>query len=140
MRPIDADALMETFETRCVLAWVKNIVNNAPTIDATPTVHGVWSQKKIIELIEHSEITPQQEYFINEKADNILAGKQNTTTQHIKELLKAEQEGRLLISPIVPAEKQYTSPCKDCSNNPVNGGSGICNCTLGTIGTMSITY
>ncbi len=36
MRLIDADALMETFETKAVLAWVKNIVNNAPTIDAVP--------------------------------------------------------------------------------------------------------
>lgn len=23
------------------------------------------------------------------------------------------------------------SPCQNCSNNPKNGGSGICNCTLG---------
>lgn len=46
MRPIDADALMEKFETRCVLAWVKNIVDNAPTIDATPTVHGAWITKE----------------------------------------------------------------------------------------------
>ena len=22
-------------------------------------------------------------------------------------------------------------PCKNCSNHPSNGGSGICNCTLG---------
>ena len=27
--------------------------------------------------------------------------------------------------------------CKNCSNNPKNGGSGICNCTLGL---MSVTY
>ena len=25
-----------------------------------------------------------------------------------------------------------TSPCRTCSNNPANGGSGNCNCTLGT--------
>lgn len=24
------------------------------------------------------------------------------------------------------------SPCQNCSNNPMNGGSGICHCTLGT--------
>lgn len=23
-------------------------------------------------------------------------------------------------------------PCRNCSNHPSNGGSGICNCTLGT--------
>ena len=22
-------------------------------------------------------------------------------------------------------------PCRNCSNHPINGGSGICNCTLG---------
>ena len=27
--------------------------------------------------------------------------------------------------------------CKNCSNNPKNGGSGICNCTLGL---MTVTY
>ena len=46
MRPIDADALTETFETKCVLAWVKNIVDNAPTIDTTPVAHGVWITKE----------------------------------------------------------------------------------------------
>lgn len=25
------------------------------------------------------------------------------------------------------------SPCDTCSNNPKNGGSGICHCTLGTL-------
>ena len=25
----------------------------------------------------------------------------------------------------------FDSPCRNCANNPVNGGSGICFCTLG---------
>lgn len=25
----------------------------------------------------------------------------------------------------------YSSPCLVCRNNPLNGGSGICNCILG---------
>ena len=29
------------------------------------------------------------------------------------------------------------SACKNCSNNPKNGGSGICHCTLGQ---MHVTY
>lgn len=28
-------------------------------------------------------------------------------------------------------EDKITSPCDTCSNNPKNGGSGICLCTLG---------
>ena len=27
----------------------------------------------------------------------------------------------------------YQSPCMNCSNNPVNGGSGICHCILGNL-------
>lgn len=34
--------------------------------------------------------------------------------------------------PIKPSEIFYkASPCVNCSNNPANGGSGICNCVLG---------
>lgn len=28
--------------------------------------------------------------------------------------------------------REYDSPCSNCSNNPRNGGSGICHCILGT--------
>lgn len=28
-------------------------------------------------------------------------------------------------------ENKTISPCDNCSNNPKNGGSGICFCTLG---------
>ena len=32
----------------------------------------------------------------------------------------------------VTVEEPFSfSPCQNCSNNPKNGGSGICNCTLG---------
>ena len=31
-----------------------------------------------------------------------------------------------------PSDIGYEShPCTHCPNNPANGGSGICNCTLG---------
>lgn len=34
--------------------------------------------------------------------------------------------------PAQPSDSGYDSPpCRTCSNNPVNGGSGICFCTLG---------
>ena len=36
--------------------------------------------------------------------------------------------------PFVPeSQSDYIpSPCKTCSNHPSNGGSGICDCILGT--------
>lgn len=35
-------------------------------------------------------------------------------------------------TPIKPSDIFYkSSPCANCSNNPANGGSGICNCVLG---------
>ena len=34
--------------------------------------------------------------------------------------------------PMGPSDKAYDgSPCQHCSNNPINGGSGICHCILG---------
>lgn len=29
-----------------------------------------------------------------------------------------------------PNDAYEYDPCKDCSNNPKNGGSGVCHCTL----------
>lgn len=28
--------------------------------------------------------------------------------------------------------EQVKDACKYCQNNPINGGSGVCNCILGT--------
>lgn len=40
----------------------------------------------------------------------------------------------------IPYEYTYTQvggSCENCSNNPKNGGSGICHCTLGSPGVIS---
>lgn len=35
-------------------------------------------------------------------------------------------------NPVKLSDSSYDySPCRTCSNNPANGGSGICYCTLG---------
>lgn len=31
-------------------------------------------------------------------------------------------------------ESWVPEPCRNCSNNPRNGGSGVCHCTLGRTG------
>lgn len=31
----------------------------------------------------------------------------------------------------LPPKDMRPEPCRRCSNNPDNGGSGICNCILG---------
>ena len=33
--------------------------------------------------------------------------------------------------PMQPSDAYYNDACKHCGNNPINGGSGICNCILG---------
>lgn len=43
MRLIDADALMEKYHKTTVWdSWVE--INNAPTVDAVPVVHGRWEE------------------------------------------------------------------------------------------------
>ena len=29
------------------------------------------------------------------------------------------------------SNNQFPAPCRNCSNNPANGGTGICHCWLG---------
>ena len=47
MRLIDADALMDAlyekeYSLLCPLDEVSEVVNDAPTVDAVPVVHGRW--------------------------------------------------------------------------------------------------
>lgn len=35
------------------------------------------------------------------------------------------------VVPVVRCGNAFPSPCANCINNPVNGGSGICHCTIG---------
>ena len=46
---------------------------------------------------------------------------ENTKQQTLNDYVK------IIYSPIVEQ-----LPCDNCSNNPKNGGSGVCNCILGT--------
>ena len=55
----------------------------------------------------------------------------------IVSMLEELKHYRFLFSPAsnpdVSGERPY-NVCESCSNNPKNGGSGICFCTLGTPG------
>lgn len=56
----------------------------------------------------------------------------NTTTTDAT--LNGEVDGYIVerYIPVQPSDAAYdSSACKYCSNNPRNGGSGICNCILG---------
>ena len=53
------------------------------------------------------------------------------------ELLKAQEVAKdTAYNPwknyIRAVAEETPDPCKNCSNHPSNGGSGICNCILGT--------
>ena len=51
--------------------------------------------------------------------------------------IKSEGSGRPCSTcPVYKRRFDVTSipgPCRGCPNHPINGGTGICNCTLGTI-------
>ena len=68
--------------------------------------------EEVTDLVEHSEITPQQEYLISEKADSIIAGLKELLTEvnerdHAAELLRAESEGRLIVLPCKVGDTVY---------------------------------
>lgn len=46
--------------------------------------------------------------------------------------IKMDIETTVLEYPTQPSNALYDkSPCKYCSNNPANGGSGVCHCIMG---------
>ena len=47
-----------------------------------------------------------------------------------QELMTDSME-ELFEMPYLPHVCMIPEPCRGCSNHPNNGGSGICNCTLG---------
>lgn len=65
----------------------------------------------------------------------------NTSTEieNVKELInernsitsKYEYISNKIKEGIYPYQEKEESPCDSCNNNPKNGGSGICHCTLG---------
>lgn len=61
-----------------------------------------------------------------QRLDEIYRKQQEKDNYFIKQLLTPSKEDNYYVP----------DACKFCSNHPSNGGSGICNCTLG----LSITY
>ena len=54
-----------------------------------------------------------------------------TSTTDLIITINAPQPPEIYISGYIQQPYQV-SPCTHCSNNPNNGGSGICHCILGT--------
>lgn len=64
-----------------------------------------------------SDRKPKCEEAINRMIDALQGSKSCLCNNRDKELLL----------------QHIPDPCKSCSNHPTNGGSGICNCTLGQV-------
>ena len=55
-------------------------------------------------------------------------------TEEVKDLKKqlAEKQDKFpMISTTPYVDNSIPAPCRNCSNHPSNGGSGICHCILG---------
>ena len=76
---------------------------------------GVWSRFMVDQLIENC-MGPDVVNHFEEPA--------------IDWLKKALQEQPIQIFDVNLRDVSFPSCCDGCSNNPKNGGSGICNCTL----------
>ena len=70
-----------------------------------------------------------------DEAIEIFSQRDFLKKEGILSMLEELKHYRFLFSPVsnpnVSGERPYTA-CVSCSNNPQNGGSGICFCTLGT--------
>ena len=77
-------------------------------------------------------------------------GKRNAEIDGVKSIVERviEDMGFKKVETVVNQDIAYSdsvsnipAPCRNCSNHPSNGGSGNCNCVLGSMGkvTTSVT-
>lgn len=69
--------------------------------------------------------------YICRKGDFIIKGVHGEFYPCKPDIFEKTYEKEMEQSNIVN-ENVFSSPCDNCPNNSKNGGSGICNCTLGT--------
>lgn len=80
----------------------------------------------IEEAIEHAEeIANNEDICVDDRE------KHKQLAEWLKELIILRNQN--IYTRNYPFYDKYTipDPCRGCSNHPSNGGSGICNCTLG---------
>lgn len=61
--------------------------------------------------------------------------------EYIKKKMEEATPSRIIVNPplidnITLCENDIPSGCRNCSNHPINGGSGICHCIIGTQSVM----
>ena len=73
-------------------------------------------------------------------------GKKNAEINGVKSIVESviEEMGLKKVENAVDPDIVYSdsvsnipAPCRNCSNHPSNGGSGNCNCVLGSMGTVT---
>ena len=73
-------------------------------------------------------------------------GKRNAEIDGVKSIVESviDEMGLRKIENAVNPDIAYSDgvsnipvPCRNCSNHPSNGGSGNCNCVLGSMGTVT---
>lgn len=70
-----------------------------------------------------------RQYLMNKDMKVITNTIESIKTDYLQELLNQPVEG-------LPMTLMTPPSCRNCSNHPNNGGSGICHCILGN----SVTY
>ena len=89
------------------------------TITSVEFTDHIGSKKKIRLVLNHHEIAK----FNDESSANELMS--------VLESLGFHEVVFPTLSTATVTLSVQNDPCKDCSNNPKNGGSGVCNCTIG---------
>ena len=66
---------------------------------------------------------------LNKKIDQL------TEEVRLLKIALAEKQDKFpMISTTPYVDNSIPAPCRDCSNHPSNGGSGVCHCILGGLG------
>ena len=121
------------------------VICTLPPIHCKVCYHCGWRWEEKQEEVKRVPFNPDPENSDSDWIKDTEGDKLNLTdvcTLAKEPLITTYDDNRLASFPNTNAGAIYNTAfnneaCKNCSNNPKNGGSGICNCTLGQ---MDITY
>lgn len=72
-------------------------------------------------------------YINSDKYVSNITVNPNLSLQDLLDKLESDLDSIYTLRnfPMQPSDAYYNESCRHCSNNPINGGSGICHCILG---------
>ena len=107
------------------LIYAEDLLENFPKGEA-------FTSEYIIDKINKSKAIILKDVIYKDDALDALGARPNNYTNEPEEIQEVWDWDYYYHSIKTIEPIKFPNPCQNCSNNPQNGGSGICHCILGS--------